>query len=77
MEEILFRATNLLFKNFTQYGYYNEKEVFKVLAYSIIRDFLTFDFDGYLSDKEIREIEHAAQCLLGESCILKLTVNQC
>lgn len=76
MEELLFRALQMLFKDYEQYGNYNEKEVQKLIALIFIRDMLMFDFEGFLEDKDIRDIEKAVNCLLGESCILQICINQ-
>jgi len=75
MDEILFNAFEVLLKDYDEYGYYNEKEVLKVLAVITMRDMMMFDLDGYLEDKDIRLIERNIYCLLGESCILPLRVN--
>lgn len=76
MEDILFRAFDTLFKNYDQYGYYNENDVFKALALIIIRDMLLFDFDGYLEDRDIRLVEKSIHCILGEGCMFPLVVNE-
>jgi hypothetical protein len=75
MEEILFNAFDILFKDYDQYGYYNEKDVMKVLAVIAIRDMMLNDTEGFLEDCDIRIIERNVYKLLGESCILPLRVN--
>lgn len=76
MEALLFRALQMLFKDYEQYGNYNEKEVQKLIALIFIRDMLMFDFEGFLEDKDIRDIQTAVNCLLGESCILQICINK-
>lgn len=75
MEEILFNAFDILFKDYDQYGYYNEKDVMKVLAVIAIRDMMLNDTEGFLEDCDIRIIERNVYKLLGESCILPLRVQ--
>lgn len=77
MEEMLFKALNLLFKNFEQYGIYHETEIFKVLAMTTIRDMLEMDYLGFLSDNDIRHIEKAIECIKGESCLFPIIVECC
>ena len=77
MNEILFIALKKLFVGFEQYGNYPDGEVLKVLAVIIIRDMLEMDVDGYLTDRDIRQIEKAIECLMGEGCLLPLKVNCC
>lgn len=76
MEEILFRAFDTLFKDYDQYGYYNERDVFKALALIIIRDMLLFDIDSFLEDRDIRNAEKAVNCILGEGCMFPFVVNE-
>ena len=75
MEEIVYNAISLLFKDFWQYGNFNEEEIFKILAVIVIRDMLLFD-DCFLKECEIKEIEKAINKLLGESCQLSLRINE-
>ena len=77
MEEILFKALNQLFKGFEQYGDYPDEEMFKVLALVAIDHFVEADYDGYLTDKDMRQIERAIECIIGEGCLLPLKVNCC
>lgn len=75
MDEILFNAFDILFKDYDQYGYYNEKDVMKVLSVIAIRDMMLNDTEGFLEDCDIRIIERNVYKLLGESCILPLRVQ--
>lgn len=77
MDEILFKAVNTIFRGFEQYGDYPDGETLKVLAIIAIRDMLEIDVDGYLTDKDIRQIEKAIECIMGEGCLLPLKVNCC
>ena len=76
MEAILFKALTTLFRNYEQYGYYNEKEMFKVLSLIIIRDMLFFDFSGFLEERDIKHIEKAITCLRAESCMLAYELDR-
>lgn len=78
MEGTIFHAINSLFVNFREYGNFNDEEIFKILAVTIIRDMLFFDW-GFLEDSDIREVMKAYNKLLGESCQLPMTIqnNNC
>lgn len=77
MDEILFGALNLLFKDFEQYGNYSDGEIFKVLAMVAIRDMLEMDTDGYIKDCDIRHIQRATECIVGVGCLMPLKTKCC
>ena len=48
---------------------------FKLLALIVIRDMLMFDYDGYLEDRDIINIEKAINSILGDGCLFGFEVK--
>lgn len=65
-----------LFNSLKQYfnvlrinGYVKNKEVFKMLYFSFINDFLK-DYVGYITEKNYNSILNSMNYMIGESCLV-------
>lgn len=67
MDELVNSALKNYFHHLKNFGYINYHQVYKLLAFSLLNDYLSLK-DTTLEEKE--EILKAMRCVSGNSCLL-------
>ena len=71
--EILNQLANSMssyFNALKQFGYKNQKDVNKLLAYNFIGELLTGDMRVFINEEDYRTIEQALSCMYGSNCLI-------
>ncbi len=70
MDNIVFNAVMQYYKMLGKVGYYQYKDVFRLLVLCFYKDFVFTDFRGNITRKDYHQIELALNCLFGSSCLI-------
>lgn len=70
MDELIFKTLDRYFNVLSKLGYFNYKDVDKMLFLIAIYDFIYNDFEGLITEDDYRDIEKAVYCILGSTCLI-------
>lgn len=66
----LYNTINSYFSHLFNTGYMSQKEVNKVLLFSLIEELVNNDFRGLITQEDYTHINKALYCLYGSSCLV-------
>lgn len=70
MDEIVYDAITKYYTILSKLGYYNYKDVYKLLLLCFYKDFTMSDYRGRISREDYYAIEKALYCLFGSNCLM-------
>lgn len=70
MDEVVYNSLVTYFNVLSALGYKKYKDIKKILALILIKDFIYSDFYGYITEEDYRQIERALYCIFGSSCLV-------
>jgi hypothetical protein len=70
MINILYKAIERYFTTLSQFGYKSYDDVYKLLFFIAVTDFVYSDVDAAITEDDYRDIEKALYCIFGTTCLL-------